>query len=308
MRRSVPALDERTGVTIRSQGAGPAVIALPMLLCPSQWDPVVDRLAADFTLIRLGGNQLGFVATLEARGTDPGYRRCVRAVIDELAIEPRQHILDVGCGTSVLDRWLAEHTAWQNPITATDLNPFFLAEARSLVNREGLDNIIELHQANAESLPFDDDSFDVVFSSTVMEECDADRMLDELVRVARPGGRIGVIVRAIDIMGTCSLDLPEALRRKAESPYPSVGKSGCADRSLYRRFSDRGLESCRFFPALMSVTDPDSPSWQYREPYVLSLMDEAERALWRAAKLEAAQRGTFLMSMGLHCAVGIKPG
>ena len=51
---------------------------------------------------------------------------------------------------------------------------------------------IRFAPGNAETLPFADQSFDCIFSITVLEECDADRALAEMVRVAqarRPGGR-----------------------------------------------------------------------------------------------------------------------
>jgi ubiquinone/menaquinone biosynthesis C-methylase UbiE len=51
---------------------------------------------------------------------------------------------------------------------------------------------------NAERLPFADASFDHAYSVTVLEECDADLALRELRRVVRPGGRVGVVVRATD--------------------------------------------------------------------------------------------------------------
>ena len=77
-------------------------------------------------------------------------------------------------------------TQSHNPITATDLNQYFLAEGRVLADREGLGELVFL-KADAERLPFVDGEFDIAFASTVMEECDADRMLKEMVRVVNPG-------------------------------------------------------------------------------------------------------------------------
>jgi hypothetical protein len=47
-----------------------------------------------------------------------------------------------------------------------------------------------------------------------MEEGDADRMLAELVRVTRPGGRIGAIVRALDLPWCPNLPLSLTLRTR----------------------------------------------------------------------------------------------
>jgi ubiquinone/menaquinone biosynthesis C-methylase UbiE len=50
-----------------------------------------------------------------------------------------------------------------------------------------------LQEGNAEALPFRANQFDVTVACTVLEEGDADRMLAELVRVTKPGRRVGVI-------------------------------------------------------------------------------------------------------------------
>ena len=75
-----------------------------------------------------------------------------------------------------------------------------------------------------------------------MEEGDADRMLSELVRVTRPGGRIGVIVRSLDIPPWTNVVLSPAVRAKVDVPgRGDVAAAGCADASLYQRFRRAGL-------------------------------------------------------------------
>ena len=76
--------------------------------------------------------------------------------------------------------------------------------------------------ATPKRLPFADASFDCIFSVTVLEECDAGKAIAEMVRVARPGGRIGVVVRAIDLPQwwnpTCpSRSAARSLRRRNRS-------------------------------------------------------------------------------------------
>jgi hypothetical protein len=69
-----------------------------------------------------------------------------------------------------------------------------------------------------------------------MEEGDADRMLAELVRVTKPGGRVAVIVRAVDMPSWVNLPLSAAVRGKADQPgmvSGGVAAAGCADASLY---------------------------------------------------------------------------
>ena len=102
---------------------------LPFFLAPSQWAPAIERLARQFTVITLGGAHLGGVATLEDRARAPTYQAMFRTLIDLMAPEPGEAILDVGCGSGSLDRLLAARLGKTNAITAVDINPFLLREA-----------------------------------------------------------------------------------------------------------------------------------------------------------------------------------
>jgi hypothetical protein len=87
---------------------------------------------------------------------------------------------------------------------------------------------------------------------------------------------------------------------------PSVGIGGCADASLYTRFGTSGLTNLKLFPTTMTVNDPDGYTWKYYEPYLFSMLDEAEIAEWHAAKAQAIADGSILLARNLHCAVGTK--
>ncbi len=309
---SQPATMERegevAGITYRLHGSGPALVLLPMLLSASQWDPIIEQLAENFCVVSLGGRHLGGVAFIDGRGRDPGYLRAVRGHIHEIDIQPGQTILDVGCGPGSLDRWLARHTNGANPITSVDINGYFLREAAVMAAAEGLSDIITFGPGNAEDLPFDDAAFDVVMSHTVMEECDAEKMLAEMIRVAKPGGKVAVMVRAVDMRSLWNLPVSAAIKDKVEAPVPSVAAGGCADASLYRRFGQSGLTDLKLFPTTMNVRDPDSYTWKYYEPYIYSLLTEAELAQWHAAKAQAIADNSIMLARSLHCAVGTKPG
>jgi len=237
----------------------------------------------------------------------PTYRAMFRTLIDLIAPQPGEAILDIGCGAGSLDRLLAQRTAGANPITAIDMNPFWLREAEALAAEEGLAGAIRFLPGNAEAVPFPDGSFDAVFSVTVLEECDADRAIGEMIRVTRPGGRIGIVVRALDLPQWWNLDLPEAIRRKITPPPQSVASNGVADASLYRRMRRAGLEDLTCFPTLVTLDRPDGPIWRYREDHVLSLLGPEELAIWHDARAKAEADGVLIAAHPLHCAVGRKP-
>jgi SAM-dependent methyltransferase len=289
------------GIAWRLQGAGPALLLLPFFLAPSQWQPALSLLSQHFTLVTLGGPHIGGIAALEDRARAPSYRAMVGALIDMMAPQPGERILDVGSGSGALDRMIARRFP-ANPIVATDVNPFLQREAAALAQ----DATIEFRLADAESLPFPDASFDCAFTVTVFEECDADRALRELWRVLRPGGRAGVIVRAIDLPQWWNLSLPDGLRQRAETPPQSVAVRGVADASLYRRMRAAGFDDLVCFPSLVTLDRPEGPIWHYRQDHVLSLLSLEETETWHALTAEARRDGTLMMAHAMHCAVGVK--
>lgn len=110
-----------------------------------------------------------------------------------------------------------------------------IREASGIAKAEGLADAIDFQAGSAEALAFPNNSFDVVFSVTVMEEVKADKMLSEMIRVTKPGGRVGVLVRSVDMPYRVNLPLPPDIRNKFETPGvfgAGVSDGGCADASL----------------------------------------------------------------------------
>jgi len=294
------------GIHCTVRGSGPPLLLAPMALAPSQWQPVLDTLAQSFTTIQLSGPHLGIIPLLEARGQSSGYLRLLTAMIERLDIFGATRILDVGCGTGVVERWLRKDAGCAATITAVDINDYLLGEARWLAGKTGCRDL-EFQSGDAESLPFNDDTFDVTFSATVMEEVDANRMLGELVRVTRPGGRVGVIVRALDLPRWTSLDLPFELKNRVETwPDRSEG-TGCASANLYRLMSAAGLENLTCFPDLTPFCDIDGPVEQLLSMMLTAELDDEETATWQAARNTAAATGSLVFTWPHHCAVATKP-
>jgi SAM-dependent methyltransferase len=300
-----PGSGAHAGLTYRIEGRGPALILLPFFLAPSQWDPAVPALARHFTVIRLGGAHIGGVAALEDRARAPSYRAMFRTLVDVMAPDTASRILDVGCGSGALDRLLAERLGPAARIDAVDVNPFLLREAADLAADFG--ERIRFAPGSATALPFAEGTFDCIFSVTVLEECDADAAIAEMMRVARPGGRIGLVVRAIDLPQWWNLKLPAATKAKAEIPPQSVAAGGVADASLYARLRRAGLADLVAYPALVTIDDPEGPIWRYREDHVLSQLSPEETAAWQAARAAAHASGVLMQAHALHCAVGTKP-
>jgi SAM-dependent methyltransferase len=304
---STTAEGRHAGISYRIEGSGPALMLLPFFLAPSQWAPAIPRLARHFTVVTLGGPHLGGVASLEDRARMPTYQAMFRTLIDQIGPRPGEAILEIGCGAGSLVRLLARRLGKSNPITAADVNPFLLREAAQLAEAEGLGEVIRFTEGNAEALPFEDHSFDCAYSVTVFEECDADLAIAEAMRVIRPGGRVGLAVRAIDMPQWWNLGLPEAISSKVTMPPHSVAPRGVADRSLYRRMRDAGLVDLVCFPTMVTLDRPGGPIWRNREDHVLSQLSPQELAVWHAERDKTEKEGLLFMAHTLHCAVGTKP-
>lgn len=104
-------------------------------------------------------------------------------------VRSTERVLDVAAGNGNATLAAARRFA---TVTSTDYVPALLARGRWRAEAEGLGNIT-FEVADAEALPYADASFDVVLSTFgVMFAPDHERAACELVRVSKPGGRIGL--------------------------------------------------------------------------------------------------------------------
>jgi SAM-dependent methyltransferase len=99
-------------------------------------------------------------------------------------------VLEIGCGTGVHARLLAEAGA---NVSAVDLTPTAVELTRRRLALHGLE--ADVREADAEQLPYDDATFDFVWSwGVIHHSSDTERVLDEIARVLRPGGRFALMV------------------------------------------------------------------------------------------------------------------
>src|SRR5580693_5028861 len=107
---------------------------------------------------------------------------------EHAGIQPGMYVLDLGCGLGGASRYLAAECSCR--VAAIDLTHNFVEAARILTARCGLAERIEFRQANALALPFEDGTFDHVWSYAVtMNIADKEGLAREVARVLKSGGR-----------------------------------------------------------------------------------------------------------------------
>jgi demethylmenaquinone methyltransferase/2-methoxy-6-polyprenyl-1,4-benzoquinol methylase len=128
-------------------------------------------------------------ARLLSFGQDPRWRAFLVSRVPTDALR----VLDVASGTAAVAIELARATPART-VVGVDQSADMLAVGRARVERAGLGGQIELREARAEVLPFEDAMFDALtFTYLLRYVDDPGATLRELVRVVRPGGVVAML-------------------------------------------------------------------------------------------------------------------
>jgi ubiquinone/menaquinone biosynthesis C-methylase UbiE len=113
----------------------------------------------------------------------------LESYFDKFPLPLEAKVLDAGCGSGAMTRLLAQHVP-QGFATGVDTRPEYLAYARRAAAEVGINNI-EFKEGNIFNLPFDDNSFDLVWCRYVLQWVNEPiQAVAEFKRVTRPGGLV----------------------------------------------------------------------------------------------------------------------
>ncbi len=143
--------------------------------------------ALDRQNIDLGQLAVDDLTPIDAFHTRGRQSTCELAALGKLTAQ--HQVLDVGCGLGGTARYLAERFGCR--VTGVDLSAEYIAVASRLNSMVGLTDRVSVCQGQATHLPFDDQSFDVVWTEhTQMNIPDKRDFYSEVIRVLRPGGQL----------------------------------------------------------------------------------------------------------------------
>ena len=148
---------------------------------PQRVQGIFDGLAKDY-------DKMNDIISL---GTHRSWRAKTMASID---IPKNGQILDVAAGTGDWTIALAKELGDKGHVTGFDLSSEMLAVAREKVREAGVSFWVTLTQGNAMELPYEDDTFDLVTIGFGLRNLpDAEKGMQELYRVLKPGGQLVVL-------------------------------------------------------------------------------------------------------------------
>ena len=229
--------------------------------------------------------------------------------LHKLAIQPGAQVIDIGCGPGFLSEDLATLSGPDGTVTGIDISPDLIALCENRVPAETLTYQV----ANAKALPFPDAHFDVAACTQVFEYIhDCDKVISEIYRVLRPGGRAVIVATDWDTLGWHSTDpnrMAQILRGwEAHCAYPRL------PRQLGFRLRKAGfdLHDVDMFPIVNTGFGPDDYSFgiaKLMHTFVVKgrhvpsvLADD-----WFAELIQLDAEGSYYFTTGRMVFTALKP-
>ena len=145
-----------------------------------------------FAHVDMTGDAESLIAFLDTANALAGLRAAKQVLLDQLRLGQARSVLDVGCGTGTDLIAIAERLSQGGRVTGMDVSESMIAEARRRAS--SLDLNICFDCGDAANLPYEDASFGACRAATVLQHVpDASRVIREMIRVTRPGGRVAAL-------------------------------------------------------------------------------------------------------------------
>ena len=246
---------------------------------------------------------------VEEFNASPGATKRRSKILEALALQPGERVLDVGSGPGNQAMEMASAVGSSGRVDGVDV-----AESAVEIARQRCSELssVAFHLGKASELPFDDATFDVAMSSQVFEYLDnIPSALVELNRVLKPGGRALIHDTDWGAVLWHSTD-PERMARVMNT-WDSHLADPHLPRSLGKMLGDAGFCNARAEPIVQIELsyEPSSVSgilMQFIVGYVVSQgMPQHEADAWAADLVALGSRGAYFFSSNEYMFVVEKP-
>jgi ubiquinone/menaquinone biosynthesis C-methylase UbiE len=250
----------------------------------------------------------GLVEILELRAADPMQRTLLEDYTSDLELPAGARVLEVGCGTGAVTRYLAGLPG-AGPVVGADPSPFFVERAGELAHAAGLE--VDFVVADGRDLPFDDESFDaVVFHTSLSHIPEPELALAQACRVLRPRGRLAVFDGDY-VTVTVATHAGDPLQACADAAVASLVHDPWLMRRIGALVAASGFEDCRVQGHAYTSTDAEYlQSLVGRGADILAGSGEVTDAEAEELKAEARSRreaGTFFGHIAYVSALAGRP-
>jgi demethylmenaquinone methyltransferase/2-methoxy-6-polyprenyl-1,4-benzoquinol methylase len=200
--------------------------------------PVAEKQARVRAVFESVAGNYDLMNDLMSAGT---HRLWKRFTLSQTGLRPGQRALDVAGGTGDLSAGMAKQVGNDGLVVLTDINAAMLAEGRNALTDRGIVANVRYSLANAERLPFPDNSFDcVTIGFGLRNVTDKMSALRSMQRVLKPGGQLLIL----EFSHPVAPGLKPLYDAYSFSVLPWLGKVVARDEASYRYLA----ESIRKFP------------------------------------------------------------
>ncbi|EHJ09196.1 class I SAM-dependent methyltransferase [Staphylococcus simiae] len=192
-----------------------------------------------------------FLAKLGKTRLRPGGKKATDWLIQQGHFSSQKRVLEVACNMCTTSIYLAQ--TYGCHIDAVDLNNKALNKARNNISKAKLEHLIDVQQANAMQLPFEDNSFDIILNEamlTMLPVKAKEKALAEYYRVLKPGG----VLLTHDIVIT-NEDKKDAIIEQLSSAI-NVNVSPQIKNDWLALYNNAGFNNIKFNNGPMSLMTP----------------------------------------------------